>query len=288
MKRIFPALALSLTCFSTSSLHAAVIATTAAGSWVAGSTWVGGIVPGDGDTANINHGTIDHNVSDGFAEPTDFINLNAGGVLRVQRSHVYENMTLNGGQLHIWNDDDTVTIGTLTVVSGQLRDRNNREDNGIAATTIVGSGNLNFFNWSNSGSVAEAFFIDSPNMTGFTGSLDIGSPGRVGLVDLRQDITPANASFSMTMVAGSNQLVLSGHVAVIALALGGDNLSPGTYTLDTTANPGATDLSNVGGTDYSGFFQDSSGTITVVPEPSVPCTLLGAAGLLVLVRRRNS
>jgi hypothetical protein len=48
-------------------------------------------------------------------------------------------------------------------------------------------------------------------------------------------------------------------------------LDPGVYALDTAANPGAIDLANVGGNDYSRFFTGGTGTVEIVGgTPALP------------------
>jgi hypothetical protein len=46
------------------------IATAAAGNWSATGTWTGGVVPGPGDTATVNHAvTLDANATVGGIDP---------------------------------------------------------------------------------------------------------------------------------------------------------------------------------------------------------------------------
>jgi len=48
-------------------------------------------------------------------------------------------------------------------------------------------------------------------------------------------------------------------------------LDPGVYALDTAANPGAIDLANVAGNDYSRFFTGGTGTVEIVGgTPALP------------------
>jgi hypothetical protein len=78
--------------------------------------------------------------------------------------------------------------------------------------------------------------------------------GITGRYDLTNDVTVTSLKIKDYQdVAGEDVLVLD------------YTFAPGTYTLDTTANPGATDLSNVDGTglDLSPHFVDGGGTITV-------------------------
>mgnify|MGYP001823531567 CR=1 FL=1 len=189
--------ACQLALLSAPALHAAEITSAQNGPYSDIGTWMGGSVPGDGDTAVINH-SVTIATGDGSTNLTDLITINAS--LRVDNSMTFEDITLdNGGTINSHNGNDTITIDTLTIAAGggTFRDRNNRHNNGLAPTTIVGTGDLTFSN--HNGNSTQLLFINCNDMTGYTGTLNVGGLLRTGSVDLTQDIDTSAASFNLNL-----------------------------------------------------------------------------------------
>ena len=241
----------------------AQIDTAATGDLFTGSTWVGGSVPGVGDTAVI---LAPHTATTAGGTPNVFNadELQINGTLRTTHAGgtpltVNDLVLNNGGTLYGFGPNTTKVIvdGTLTLNDGGIlrsRNQNNRTLK-IEADSVVGSGTITVNTEGNF--IENSIDIDTPDISGFTGTflIDGGSDNVEGF-DIIQDIAPANSSFGLEIV--ESLFRLTGDVAVTSLIVDGDPaLAPGTYNFG--------DLSGLG---YGAFFSDEGGTITVAPAVS--------------------
>ncbi|MEM9481337.1 MAG: hypothetical protein AAGA58_16935 [Verrucomicrobiota bacterium] len=224
------------------------------------ASWDRGSIPGTGDIAIIDD-NLRFDFSDGWSFDADRTLLSRQ--IRIEDSIIFNDITLyNGSDLLVYASYDTATFDEIHVLeSGKLTYRENRSGAHFTANTMIGDGELI---WSKNGGGESQLNVG--DMTGFTGLLQIGGLHQsVVPLDLTQDIT--EATFAMHIAGDGNYFVLSGDVAVTTLTVDKDYFSPGTYTLDTVTNPDAIDLTNVNGRDYSPFFSNQGGTITVTEAP---------------------
>ncbi|MEO0795128.1 MAG: DUF6288 domain-containing protein [Verrucomicrobiota bacterium] len=230
------------------------------------ASWDRGTIPGAGDIA-IMDDYLRFRQLDG--ESFDADQLILSNQLRIYNSISFNDLVLfPGSTLYQQNSDDTATFDTITVHQGLITYNGNRSNQKIAANRIVGDGELTWRRPNSTQDLTNLAEIDCADMTGFTGLLTIGgSTQSGGPVDLTQDILSGDASFAMHIVGDGNFFVLSGQVAVTDLTVDKDYFAAGTYTLDTATNPSAIDLTDLNGRDYSPFFGDLGGTITVTGVP---------------------
>ncbi|WOO41477.1 DUF6288 domain-containing protein [Rubellicoccus peritrichatus] len=226
------------------------------------ASWDRGSIPGVGDIAIIDD-NLRFDFSDGWSFDAD--NTLLSKQIRIEDSITFNDITLyEGSELQVYASYDTVAFNEIHVLeSGKLTYRENRSGAHFTANTMIGDGELI---WSKNGGGESQLNVG--DMTGFTGLLQIGGLHQSSTpLDLTQDIAIEDASFAMNIVGNGNRFVLSGDIAVTNLTVDKDYFSTGTYTLDTANNPGAIDLSNLNGRDYSPFFENSGGTITVTVAP---------------------
>lgn len=226
------------------------------------ASWDRGTIPSHGDIVIMN-GYLRFRQADG--ESFDAAKLILRDELDVYNSISFNEVILEpGSAIFLINNNDTVSFDHIVVDEGSIIHSGNRSGQKVVANRISGN---DVFTWRRPHTTLDLndlAEIDCPDMTGFTGQLIIGGVSYDGgPVDLTQDIAPSDASFSMDIKGDGNFLALSGHIAVTALTVDSDWIPQGKYTLDTAANPDATDLRGLNGRDYSAFFGDLGGTITV-------------------------
>ncbi|WOO40238.1 DUF6288 domain-containing protein [Rubellicoccus peritrichatus] len=255
-----------------------VIYTIQNGNYTATTTWDGSVIPVDGNVTIQNH-QVTYSGSSGSV---DLVVIGSEGTSRINSSTTFEEKILNAnGNINFSKSTRTLTVDKLTINGGRIFENSGKSNNEIAATTIIGDGDVHFYG-ANASGLATALAINCTDMKGYNGTIIIGGNGANGYVDFHQDIASADASFGIDIVGDGNRLALSGDLAVTSLTVNGDVLSLGTYTIDTASNPTATDLSNVNGTDYSSFFGDLGGTITVAtPTANGPPIVLSSPALTV-------
>jgi hypothetical protein len=199
------------------------------------------------------------------------------------------NVTVNDGG-EIWQDRDTMTmLGDALTLNGAFNTGMLLPDRGanmkLEFDAVNGSGPV-IITGNNAGT---AWFTGTPDLSGFTGEFVVEANNNIARLRFDCDVTTPTFSIRLTDldirdgINGNPDMhgvyVLSSNVTVTAFTMEdfgpGDppavivptiSLPAGTYALDAdvlNANPTYIDLSNVGGTDYSAFFVDQGGTITV-------------------------
>lgn len=277
-KNVIVAIAILAGLLAIAPTHAAVIeAVDDNGDILAVTTWNGGVLPGPGDTAVIDGNEV--RTAGGLVVfNADLLRVDSD-TLRISGTPLQvNNLELNGGRLLGFGNKSTgLTVnGNLTLVSGILESRNqNNRTLKIDAGSVVGAGIITIK--ARSGFLADSIDIDSPDMTGFTGTFLLDGDATTGF-DLIQDIDASDASFGLEIV--QSQLRLTGNVSVKSLIVDGD----------AAFTSGVYDFATLSGLGYAAFFSDEGGTITVVggagvPEPTT--ALLGLIGMAGLVARRR-
>ncbi|MEM9281761.1 MAG: hypothetical protein AAGA96_08045, partial [Verrucomicrobiota bacterium] len=119
------------------------------------------------------------------------------------------------------------------------------------------------------GAIAFNFSVTVPTFAIVLGDTDTDLPPGTSNGGAEDDPTRNGKMF---LTSGVDVMVRDLHLfdqAADGTTLIDVHLPNGTYTLDPTTNPGAIDLTNVGGQDYSRFFVGGTGTVTVAP-PTAP------------------
>jgi hypothetical protein len=189
------------------------------GDWQDGPTWVGGVLPGSGDTAMIDHIVrVDRDDATNFESTDADVVVNAGGELRAWYGiFTAPSVTLNGGQIAAEQRTHVLNTNTLTIndVAGnswtQYKNQNSKHAE-IHAQQLVGAGTLDIL----LGRAGQLFQLDVDDTTGFTGELNVSRLGfdvtsgytyRVATNDetnsahlkINQSIAKEDASFSMVL-----------------------------------------------------------------------------------------
>lgn len=260
-------------------------------SWALASNWIGGVVPGAGDTADINP-DVQFNSIDG--QSIGAIE-NAGKKLLLNDGGVDQTFTFD-------NDGSTATVTTAILGVQDQITLGFTDDLTITATNeislagqIVGSGLLTmslpdgkqFKGWGGGViSVGTAdisgvydYYSRSGHGTIFAGShvyvgsntVFVASGGDFeGLNDASLEMDTSYALFTGT--ATNDALTLTGW------SVGGTTLGAGTYSAASAS---------VSGIDFATIFGTSGVSITVVPEPGA-VALIGVGGLCLLGRRSKA
>jgi hypothetical protein len=234
------------------------------------------------------------------------------GYVRASAAAYLQDVVLNGGAIEHDNVNAFLYGDTLTLNSGYIRKNRKNSftvsfDDYVGAGTIIVTGNNP---QSNKKLLMTSTLSDA--FDDFTGTFSVELDNGTGVAfGFDMDITKGTFGILLTDRDGISQptpdatgrYVLSNDVSVQSFRIkdyqdvddGTGTLvrtlvldygfAPGTYTLDTAANPGAIDLTSLDGRDFSPFFVNSSGTFTVVPEPATLSLL--ALGLIPAILRKR-
>jgi len=310
--------------------NAATIPSVTNGNLIDSSTWSGSPAVPTSGTSDTNTWQIVHNVTRDAASTFagQILEVGSGsndGTLRLEGGSAtltVRDLVLNTDGT-IFQDKDTNTLAgdTMTLNGGRFSiDRDGKLN--VNFETYDGSGTVAFYG--NNANADPATLFQTSNSTpgtamqGFTGTLYVdvlnGSGGSIGF---NFDITAASFGIKLadtdsccegaSDTLGTNgKLRLNDDVDITVTdvhlydeASDGSivldvHLAPGTYTLNTGVNPGAIDLTNVGGNDYSRFFTGGSGTVTigssgpVIPAPAALPGGLALMGVMLVARRRST
>lgn len=220
---------LSVFCFFQKAYSATITSNTVTGSWTAGTSWVGGVVPGAGDIAVIVNGgniTVNTNITVGSLQ------INAGGILN--------GSSFNIVLLNNWTNNGTFNDGTSTVLF-----------NGSGAQTINGTG----FNFNhvivnnNNGSAGMGVSAHPVNTVIFGNFQNNGVFNR------------NNTSFPAAKVTFAGNTTISG---INALILHNVDINAGaTLNGATGINGGTFDMYFTGTWNNMGTFNPGTGKLTV-------------------------
>ncbi|WOO41480.1 DUF6288 domain-containing protein [Rubellicoccus peritrichatus] len=236
------------------------------------ASWDRGSIPDVGDIA-IQNKYLQYKMGHSTSFDADVLSLS--NQARVENSITFQDVILyKGSTINQYSSHTDLRFDQITVHEGVITYRSGRSNFDIFVNKIVGDGDLYWWRPGSSSSVYDHADIICPDMTGFTGRLIIGGGSSNGAsVNLQHEIAPEDASFAMEILDDGTTYTLRDDIAVTALTINGDVFEAGTYTLSILAHPDATDLSNYNGRDYSQFFNDRYGSITVTeaaPAMSAP------------------
>lgn len=296
--------------------NAATITSTASGAWENTGTWVGGVAPGNGDTAIIENGHVvdidDTNGGGNNPEQTLAVDVivNAGGTFYANfGSGGASSLTLNGGELRTdARSTNWVFTGNIAINGAGNKFENRKtqasKTQSITAASMTGSGDLSI-TVSNRENGNQWSTLNIADMTGYTGTItherrsganlpNDANDGQKNYLEFENSIAKADASFGLVLTeftyGASNEFsTFHGYnindenvtVWLTSLTIGSVSVAA-RDTAYTRAELVALDAG------FDNYFNNdgSTGLIGVVPEPG-SLALLGMGGLFMLRRRRN-
>ena len=180
---------------------------------------------------------------------------------------------LDGGTLRHTSGGNNFDIGgslDITANGGAI-DYNNGSF--TVSASLTGSGDLSLT--SGSGNTSNMLFSGGGSFSGTLNFTTLDSAVNAAALDFSAAYSNASVVFSDPSNYTTGLYDLDSTDTFAAFTVGSTSLAPGTYTYTDLTNEGIGDL-----------FTNNSGSLTVVPEPSVSLLLLGSSALLLLVRRR--
>lgn len=320
--RRVPLLLLTI-CATTSTMsHAATIASTAGGSITAPATW-DGAAPTAGNDYVAGHALTG---TDSMTFAGDSLTLNSGSSLtwsngsNAARTFTASKLNLNGGNVTLNGSGAGTRNLTVSATNGVEVQSNttirlanggvganltlNTALSGSANLTVIGNTNntagfnINFANsafsgnWdiSATGTGGVALNANQTNALG-TGMVTLGTRGiltvsAIDAIDSLQQITISTSSSVLNLTQAWDNASAALNMTTGTLNLGTLNSTIGSFTLNGNAiGNGTYDASQLTAMGFGGTFS-GTGTLTVVPEPSVG--FLAALSLLPILRRRRA
>jgi len=187
---------------------------------------------------------------------------------------------LDGGVIRLSPDNagSAILTGTLNVTSSSVLGVVQHEAAGTTLTissTVTGSADMRLAaaNTVNS-SVHNLAIVFSGNLTGYSGTIDVGGGNRALTLNLAEAYNLPDLMLTYGNHSSADILNLTHNIAIGAFSFGANQLDAGTYT-----------ASQLNGLFGSGSQFIGSSTLTVIPEPTA--ALLGSLGMLILLRRRR-